>query len=167
MTLKIDDLKPASGSTHAPKRVGRGRSSGHGKTCGRGTKGQKARSKTRQGFEGGQMPLQRRVPKLRGFKPRAKKQFHLVNVETLNRFADGEAVSPEALVEKGILKKLNKDVKILGRGAYGESPRFYPQRRGQNRGRRGKCRGGLGCFRPSGTSTRSRIYVKRSPSPFL
>ena len=116
MTLKIDDLKPASGSTHASKRVGRGRSSGHGKTCGRGTKGQKARSKTRQGFEGGQMPLQRRVPKLRGFKPRAKKQFHLVNVETLNRFADGEAVSPEALVEKGILKKLNKDVKILGRG---------------------------------------------------
>jgi len=116
MTLKIDDLKPASGSTHATKRVGRGRSSGHGKTCGRGTKGQKARSKTRQGFEGGQMPLQRRVPKLRGFKPRAKKQFHLVNVETLNRFADGEAVSPEALVEKGILKKLNKDVKILGRG---------------------------------------------------
>jgi len=116
MTLKIDDLKPASGSTHASKRVGRGRSSGHGKTCGRGTKGQKARSKTRQGFEGGQMPLQRRVPKLRGFKPRAKKQFHLVNVETLNRFADGEAVSPQALVEKGILKKLNKDVKILGRG---------------------------------------------------
>lgn len=116
MTLKIDDLKPASGSTHAAKRVGRGRSSGHGKTCGRGTKGQKARGKTRQGFEGGQMPLQRRVPKLRGFKPRAKKEFHLVNVETLNRFADGEAVSPEALVEKGILKKLNKDVKILGRG---------------------------------------------------
>ena len=116
MTLKIDDLKPASGSTHATKRVGRGRSSGHGKTCGRGTKGQKARSKTRQGFEGGQMPLQRRVPKLRGFKPRAKKQFHLVNVEILNRFADGEAVSPEALVEKGILKKLNKEVKILGRG---------------------------------------------------
>jgi large subunit ribosomal protein L15 len=116
MTLKIDDLKPASGSTHATKRVGRGRSSGHGKTCGRGTKGQKARSKTRQGFEGGQMPLQRRVPKLRGFKPRAKKRFHLVNVEILNRFADGEAVTPEALVEKGILKKLNFDVKILGRG---------------------------------------------------
>lgn len=116
MTLKIDDLKPASGSTHAPKRVGRGRSSGHGKTCGRGTKGQKARGKTRQGFEGGQMPLQRRVPKLRGFKPRAKKEYHLVNVETLNIFAEGEAVSPEALVEKGILKKLSKDVKILGRG---------------------------------------------------
>ena len=116
MTLKIDDLKPADGSTHAPKRVGRGRSSGHGKTCGRGTKGQKARGRTRQGFEGGQMPLQRRVPKLRGFKPRAKKEYHLVNVETLNRFADGEAVSPEALVEKGILKKLDKDVKILGRG---------------------------------------------------
>ena len=116
MTFKIDDLKPASGSTHAPKRVGRGRSSGHGKTCGRGTKGQKARGKTRQGFEGGQMPLQRRLPKLRGFKPRAKKEYHLVNVEALNNFADGEAVSPEVLVEKGILKKLDKDVKILGRG---------------------------------------------------
>lgn len=114
--MKIDDLKPAPGAAHAPKRVGRGRSSGHGKTCGRGTKGQKARGKTRQGFEGGQMPLQRRVPKLKGFKPRSKKEYHLVNVEILNRFSDGDVVSPEALLEKGILKKLNKEVKILGRG---------------------------------------------------
>ncbi len=116
MTLGIDDLKPAPGSTHAPKRVGRGRSSGHGKTCGRGMKGQKARSKTRIGFEGGQMPLQRRVPKLRGFKPRAKKEYHLVNVEKLNDFAQGELVTPQILVEKGMVKKLDKEVKILGRG---------------------------------------------------
>ncbi len=116
MTLKINDLKPAEGSQKAPKRVGRGRSSGHGKTSGRGMKGQKARGKTRIGFEGGQMPLQRRVPKLRGFKPRAKKEFHLINVEKLNAFADGDTVTPENLVEKRIIRKLEKDVKVLGRG---------------------------------------------------
>lgn len=116
MTLKIHDLKPAPGSTHAPKRVGRGRSSGHGKTSGRGMKGQKARGKTRIGFEGGQMPLQRRVPKLRGFKPRDKKEYHLVNVEKLNLFSDGDLVTPQELVEKGILRKLQKEVKVLGRG---------------------------------------------------
>jgi len=116
MTLKINDLKPAEGSLQPPKRVGRGRSSGHGKTSGRGMKGQKARGKTRIGFEGGQMPLQRRVPKLRGFKPRAKKEWHLVNVEKLNDFADGDIVTPENLVEKGIIRKLEKDVKVLGRG---------------------------------------------------
>ncbi len=116
MTIKINDLKPAEGSVQPPKRVGRGRSSGHGKTSGRGMKGQKARSKTRIGFEGGQMPLQRRVPKLRGFKPRAKKEFHLVNVEKLNDFADGDTITPEILVDRGILKKLDKEVKVLGRG---------------------------------------------------
>ncbi len=116
MTFKINDLRPAEGSVKQPKRVGRGRSSGHGKTSGRGTKGQKARSKTRIGFEGGQMPLQRRVPKLRGFKPRDKKVFHLVNVERLNDFADGETVTPEKLVEKGIIKRLDHEVKVLGKG---------------------------------------------------
>jgi large subunit ribosomal protein L15 len=116
MAMGINDLRPAPGSTHAPKRVGRGRSSGHGKTSGRGMKGQKARGKTRIGFEGGQMPLQRRVPKLRGFKPRAKKQYHLVNLEKLNDFADGDAVTPEVMVQRGIIRKLDKEVKILGRG---------------------------------------------------
>ncbi len=116
MTLKINDLKPAKGSVSSPKRVGRGRSSGHGKTSGRGMKGQKARSKTRIGFEGGQMPLQRRVPKLRGFKPRNKKVFHLVNVEKLNDFTDGDTVTPEVLVERGMLRKLDREVKVLGRG---------------------------------------------------
>jgi len=79
-------------------------------------KGQKARGKTRVGFEGGQMPLQRRVPKLRGFKPREKKEYHLVNVEKLNLFSDGDLVTPQALVEKGILRKLQREVKVLGRG---------------------------------------------------
>lgn len=116
MVLKINDLYPAPGSTHAPKRLGRGRSSGHGKTCGRGMKGQKARGNIRPGFEGGQMPLQRRVPKLRGFKPRDKQEYHLVNVEALNRFEEGETVSPETLVEKGVLRKVKHPVKILGRG---------------------------------------------------
>ncbi len=116
MVIKINDLWPAPGSTHSRKRLGRGRSSGHGKTCGRGMKGQKARGKVRPGFEGGQMPLQRRVPKLRGFKPRDKAEFHLVNVEALNRFQDGETVSPETLVEKGLLRKVKHPVKILGRG---------------------------------------------------
>jgi large subunit ribosomal protein L15 len=116
MAIKINDLKPAEGSRKSPKRVGRGRSSGHGKTSGRGMKGQKARGKTRIGFEGGQMPLQRRVPKLRGFKPRAKKEFHLVNVEKLNYFSDGDTVTPQSLVDKGIIRKLEKEVKVLGRG---------------------------------------------------
>lgn len=116
MIMKINDLKPAEGSTGSPKRMGRGRSSGHGKTCGRGTKGQKARGKTRLGFEGGQMPLQRRVPKLRGFKPRSRKEYHLVNIEALGVFEKGEVVTPDSLVEKGVLKKLSKEVKILGRG---------------------------------------------------
>lgn len=116
MTFQIQDLKPAPGSTHKRKRVGRGRSSGHGKTCGRGTKGEKARSKIRQGFEGGQMPLQRRLPKLKGFKPRNKKEYQLVNVERLNVFADGELVDRETLRSKGLIKDDSKDVKILGSG---------------------------------------------------
>jgi len=113
-----DDLqeKPAPGSTRKRKRVGRGRSSGHGKTCGRGTKGEKARGKIRQGFEGGQMPLQRRVPKLKGFKPRSRREFQLVNVEKLNVFADGEMVGPQALEERGLIREAARDVKILGSG---------------------------------------------------
>ncbi len=116
MTFKIQDLKPAPGSTRKRKRVGRGRSSGHGKTCGRGTKGEKARGKIRQGFEGGQMPLQRRVPKLKGFKPRSRREFQLVNVEKLNVFADGEMVGPQALEERGLIREAARDVKILGSG---------------------------------------------------
>ncbi len=116
MTLRINDLQPPEGSRKNRKRVGRGRASGHGKTSGRGMKGEKARNKIRPGFEGGQMPLQRRVPKLRGFKPLAKKEYHLVNLEKLNDFNDGDTITPEVLVEHGMVKKLDRDVKILGRG---------------------------------------------------
>ncbi len=116
MTFQIQDLKPAPGSTHKRKRVGRGRSSGHGKTCGRGMKGEKARGKIRQGFEGGQMPLQRRLPKLKGFKSRNRVEYQLVNVEKLNVFEDGEEVGVEALAEKGLVKHLERPVKVLGAG---------------------------------------------------
>jgi large subunit ribosomal protein L15 len=116
VTFGIDDLKPAPGSTRGRKRLGRGRSSGKGKTSGRGMKGQKARGKTRIGFEGGQMPLQRRVPKLRGFKPRNKKFYTLINVELLNDFAEGAVVTPQVLQEKGLIKKLDEQIKVLGRG---------------------------------------------------
>jgi large subunit ribosomal protein L15 len=116
MTFGIHDLRPAPGSTHKRKRVGRGRSSGHGKTCGRGMKGEKARGKIRQGFEGGQMPLQRRLPKLKGFKPRNRVEYQLVNVEKLNLFADGEEVGPEAMRERGLVKGDGRPVKVLGAG---------------------------------------------------
>jgi large subunit ribosomal protein L15 len=116
MGIGIHDLKPPDGSRKSSKRVGRGRASGHGKTSCRGSKGEKARSKLRPGFEGGQMPLQRRLPKLRGFTPLSKKEFHLVNLDGLNGFNDGDTVTPELLSERGLVKKLNKDIKILGRG---------------------------------------------------
>ena len=110
-------LKPPPGARRPKRRVGRGPGSGVGKTCGRGTKGQKARSGggIPRWFEGGQMPLQRRVPK-RGFNNPFKKRFALVPVETLNRFEDGEEVTPERLLEEGVIRKLGDGVKILGDG---------------------------------------------------
>ncbi|MDI3533681.1 MAG: large subunit ribosomal protein [Thermosediminibacterales bacterium] len=115
--MKLHELKPAEGSRKERKRKGRGIGSGLGKTSGRGHKGQKARSGggVRPGFEGGQMPLQRRVPK-RGFTNIFKKEYALVNVEKLNIFEDGSEVTPEALVEKKIIKKIKDGVKILGNG---------------------------------------------------
>lgn len=118
MTMRLHNLKPRPGAKHRTKRLGIGESSGHGKTSGRGGKGQTARSggTIRLGFEGGQMPLLRRIPK-RGFN---NKSFgtHLatVNVEDLNAFKDGATVTPEALIEHGLLKKLLHGVKILGDG---------------------------------------------------
>ncbi len=118
MTMRLHNLKPRPGAKHRTKRLGIGESSGHGKTSGRGGKGQTARSggSIRLGFEGGQMPLLRRIPK-RGFNNRAfRTEFSTVNVGVLNAFKDGETVTPEALVEQGILKKLLDGVKILGNG---------------------------------------------------
>ncbi|EKP94866.1 50S ribosomal protein L15 [Thermaerobacter subterraneus] len=114
----LHELRPAPGARRRPKRVGRGIGSGHGKTAGRGTKGQKARSGGAKGpgFEGGQMPLQRRIPK-RGFTNAPfKKEYAVVNVETLNRFEPGTEVTPELLQERGIVKDARDGIKILGDG---------------------------------------------------
>ena len=115
--MKLNELSPAIGSTHVDKRKGRGHATGNGKTAGRGHKGQKARSGggTRIGFEGGQMPLARRIPK-RGFHNIFAKRLESVNVEVLNRFEDGAEVDAQALLDAGVLSKCVYGVKILGEG---------------------------------------------------
>ena len=113
--MKLNELKPAEGSRQVRNRVGRGTSSGNGKTAGRGQKGQKARSKVRLGFEGGQMPLFRRMPK-RGFKNINRVEYAVVNIEKLNKFEDGTEVTPALLVESGIVKNEKDGIKILGNG---------------------------------------------------
>jgi len=116
--MNLAALKPAPGARAKPKRKGQGQGSGLGKTAGRGTKGQKARSggKIRPGFEGGQMPLQRRMPK-RGFTNYPfKKEMVLVNVRDLNRFEEGATVDPAALVREGLVRRLGDGIKILGTG---------------------------------------------------
>ncbi len=115
--MNLTDLKPAENSTHSANfRVGRGHGSGNGKTAGKGHKGQKARSGApRPGFEGGQMPLYRRLPK-RGFTNRNTKDIVGINVSELNRFEDGAVVTIEALMESGAIKNPRDGVKILGNG---------------------------------------------------
>lgn len=115
--MKLHELTPAAGSKKTRTRVGRGLGSGLGKTSGRGQKGQNSRSGggVRSGFEGGQMPLYRRLPK-RGFKNVFAKEYAEVNVSQLNRFEDGETVDPVALIEAGILKNVRDGIRILGNG---------------------------------------------------
>jgi large subunit ribosomal protein L15 len=115
--MNLHDLSPAEGSTKASRRIGRGHGSGWGKTAGKGHKGQKARSggSIRPGFEGGQMPLQRRIPK-RGFNNIFAKKIVAINLSALNAFDDGAEVTAEALIEKGIIKDAYDGVKILGNG---------------------------------------------------
>ena len=115
--MQIHELSPAKGSTHVDKRKGRGRGTGNGKTAGRGHKGQNSRSGggTRIGFEGGQMPLARRVPK-RGFNNIFAKPLTAINVAALNRFEDGQTVGAEELLESGVLSKCEYGLKILGNG---------------------------------------------------
>ena len=113
--MKLNELKPAEGSRQVRNRVGRGTSSGNGKTAGRGQKGQKARGKVRLGFEGGQMPLFRRMPK-RGFKNINRVEYAVVNIEKLNKFEDGTEVTPTLLVESGVVKNEKDGIKILGNG---------------------------------------------------
>ena len=114
--MKLHELSPAAGSTKARKRIGRGPASGQGKTAGKGHKGQKARSgATRPGFEGGQMPLYRRLPK-RGFTNRNGKVIIGINVDALEKFENGTVVTVETLIEAGIVKNPRDGVKILGNG---------------------------------------------------
>ena len=115
--MNLHELKASEGSRRNRKRVGRGTSSGQGKTAGKGTKGQLARQggKTRLGFEGGQMPLFRRMPK-RGFKNINRKEFAIINLNDLNRFEDGAEVTTEALINAGIIKKQLDGVKLLANG---------------------------------------------------
>ena len=115
--MNLHDLHPALGSTHVGKRKGRGHGTGNGKTAGRGHKGQGARSGggVRIGFEGGQMPLSRRVPK-RGFNNIFAKPLEIVNLSALNAFEDGAVVNAEALLAKGILNKCEYGFKVLGNG---------------------------------------------------
>ncbi len=115
--MKLHELAPAEGSVKAAWRKGRGPGSGNGKTAGKGHKGQNARSGggVRPGFEGGQIPLYRRLPK-RGFKNRFAKQYTVINVETLNSFEADSVVTLETLLESGKISKANDGLKVLGRG---------------------------------------------------
>jgi len=113
--VRLNDLRPAEGSVHAPKRVGRGMGSGHGKTSTRGHKGDKARGSTPPGFEGGQTPLHRRLPHKRGFTNIFKKEWALVNLDTLAKLSE-DVVTPELLLEKGIIHDLKSGLRVLGRG---------------------------------------------------
>ncbi|MFD1484829.1 50S ribosomal protein L15 [Lacticaseibacillus baoqingensis] len=115
--MKLHELKSPEGSRQHGKRLGRGTSSGQGKTAGKGQKGQLARQggKTRLGFEGGQMPLFRRMPK-RGFKNINRKVYAVVNVQDLNRFEDGAEINPTVLVEAGLVKNERDGIKLLANG---------------------------------------------------
>ncbi|KMJ56806.1 50S ribosomal protein L15 [Bacillus sp. LL01] len=116
--MKLHELKPNEGSRKERNRVGRGTGSGNGKTSGRGHKGQNARSGggVRPGFEGGQTPLFQRLPK-RGFTNIHRKEYAIINLDALNRFDEGTEVTPELLVETGLVSKLNAGLKVLGNGS--------------------------------------------------
>ncbi|MFO7587195.1 MAG: 50S ribosomal protein L15 [Gemmatimonadota bacterium] len=119
--LGLENLSPAPGSTHKPKRLGRGHGSGHGKTSGKGHKGQKARTGVSipAWFEGGQMPLYRRVPK-RGFKPPERRRFQIVNLSAIGGLEERE-IGPEQLKEHGLIGNVRRPVKILGDGVPGRA----------------------------------------------
>ena len=116
--MRQNELSPPPGSKRGRKQVGRGDGSGHGTYCGRGSKGQKSRSgfSTKPGFEGGQLPLIRRLPRKRGFTNIFKKNYSLVNLDELNKFEAGSEVTPETLVAAGVVRSLRQPIKILARG---------------------------------------------------
>ncbi len=117
--VKQNTIAPAAGSRHTSKRVGRGNGSGHGTFSGRGCKGQKARTgnnKVRPGFEGGQLPLIKRLPRKRGFVNIFRTEYSAVNIGDLNKFESGSEVTPEKMIEMGIIKSLSNPVKVLADG---------------------------------------------------
>ena len=116
--MRLDDLHPARGANRTRKRVGRGIGSGKGKTCTRGHKGQKSRSGAgpRLGFEGGQTPLHRRLPQRRGFRKLSEKEYAVVNLDDLERYDAGTDVTPELLIESGLVRKVKDGIKVLGDG---------------------------------------------------
>src|ERR671939_2014859 len=130
MAISLNTLKPANGSTHKKKRVGRGPGTGLGKTAGRGEKGQKSRSgySSKIGFEGGQMPLHRRLPK-RGFTNIFKKEWIEISLSSLEQnFEKGDEVTPELLHERGLIKKAKRDVVVLGTGEISKALRISAHR---------------------------------------
>jgi large subunit ribosomal protein L15 len=131
--MKLHELKPAPGSMKRRKIVGRGRGSGRGTTAGRGGKGQTARtgSSIPAWFEGGQMPLIRRLPK-RGFTNIFKKEYAIINIETLERFEPGQEVTPELLVSQGLIRARNDGVKVLGAGALTKALTVYAHKFSQS-----------------------------------
>jgi large subunit ribosomal protein L15 len=119
--MRLHDLKPAKGATHRRKRVGRGNASGTGKTSGRGQKGQRARNKVPVWFEGGQMPIQRRIPKFGGFTNRNRVEYEVVNVARLaEAFDAGATIGPDDLAAKGLVRR-KRPVKVLGNGEIGKA----------------------------------------------
>jgi len=121
--MDLSNLKPAQGSKHSKKRIGRGQGSGQGVQAGRGHKGAKSRSgfKFKRGFEGGQMPLHRRIPK-RGFHNEFRTEYVVVNLDTLaERFDDGTTITPALLKERGLINSVRRPIKVLGRGDIGKN----------------------------------------------
>ena len=114
--MQLHDLKPAAGSTHRRKIIGRGIGSGHGKTSTRGHNGQKSREQVNPNFEGGQTPLHRRLPQLRGFKAINKKDYAIINVRDLEAFDADAVITPELLIERKILRDIRDGVKLLADG---------------------------------------------------
>jgi len=119
--MNLSDLRPNPGATHTSKRVGRGIGSGHGKTATRGHKGQHSSNTVRPGFEGGQTPLHRRLPRRRGFNNIFAKEFAIINLSQLDTFEAGTVVTPELLLERRVIRELKDGLKVLGDGELGKA----------------------------------------------
>lgn len=141
--MQLHDLKPTPGSRHRSKRVGRGIGSGLGKTCGRGSKGQKARRQIKPWFEGGQTPIHRRLPIAIGFKNVNHKEYAIINLDDLEeRFEAGTQVTPELLIEIGMIKKLKDGIKLLGRGSLTKNLQIHVHKTSESAAQKVKEAGG-------------------------